>query len=48
MAKIACEAPVSYHGRPYGDGEKIPAWHTGSVLWMTFAKRVFGSGGCKR
>lgn len=41
-AKIAYEVPVSYHGRPYGEGKKIRAWHMVSVLWMIFAKRVFG------
>ena len=41
-ANVIYEVPISYHGRPYGEGKKIRAWHMIPVLWMIFAKRVFG------
>lgn len=33
------EVPVSYHGRSYGEGKKIKAYHVFSVLWAILRYR---------
>ncbi len=33
------EVPISYHGRTYGEGKKIKAWHILSVVWTIIFRR---------
>lgn len=33
------EVPISYHGRTYGEGKKIKAWHILSVIWTIVIRR---------
>lgn len=41
VAKAEClyEVPVSYHGRTYGEGKKIHAYHIIAVIWTIISRR---------
>lgn len=39
-ARKMYEVQVSYHGRSYGEGKKIKAWHALPVTWMIVRERL--------